>query len=246
MRIALVSDIHGNLPALQAVVRDIDRRDVDAVVNLGDALSGPLLPQATAEFLMAQDWEHLAGNHERQVLTLGPGRWGPEDAFTHGQLAPEVLAWMAGLQPARRYSRDIYLCHATPANDLDYLLETVEPTGAVRAANAAELQARIGAIDAAVVACGHTHHPRVLRTAAGQLLVNPGSVGLQAYEWDRPFPHRIENGAPDAHYAIVERAHGQWQAQLLAVPYDHESMALLAQARGMADWVHALRTGTMG
>jgi hypothetical protein len=86
----------------------------------------------------------------------------------------------------------------------------------------------------------------VLRTAAGQLLVNPGSVGLQAYEWDRPFPHRIENGAPDAHYAIVERAHGQWQAQLLAVPYDHESMALLAQARGMADWVHALRTGTMG
>jgi predicted phosphodiesterase len=69
MRIAVVSDIHGNLPALEAVVADIARRGVDAVVNLGDSLSGPLLPLETAQFLMAQSWTHLAGNHERQVLT---------------------------------------------------------------------------------------------------------------------------------------------------------------------------------
>ena len=48
MRIAVVSDIHGNLPALQAVVADIARRGVDSVVNLGDSLSGPLLPRETA------------------------------------------------------------------------------------------------------------------------------------------------------------------------------------------------------
>jgi predicted phosphodiesterase len=244
MRIALVSDIHGNLPALQAVVRDIDRRDVDAVINLGDSLSGPLLPLQTAQFLMAQDWEHLAGNHERQVLTLGPGRWGPEDAFTHAELGAGELAWLASLVPARHYSHELYLCHATPASDLDYLLDTVEP-GVVRVATRAELDARLAGIDAQVVACGHTHHPRALRRSSGQLVVNPGSVGLQAYAWDRPHPHRIENGSPDARYAIVEREHGRWQAELVAVPYDHESMALLAQARGQADWVHALRTGYM-
>ena len=71
MRIALVSDIHGNLPALEAVVEDIERRGVDAIVNLGDSLSGPLMPLETARFLMAQDWVQLAGNHERQLLT-GP------------------------------------------------------------------------------------------------------------------------------------------------------------------------------
>jgi len=56
MRIAVVSDIHGNLPALEAVVCDFTRRGVDAVVNLGDNVSGPLLPLETAQFLM----EHVA------------------------------------------------------------------------------------------------------------------------------------------------------------------------------------------
>ena len=68
MRIALVSDIHGNLPALEAVIEDTRRRAVTAVVNLGDSLSGPLLPLDTARFLMKQDWVQLAGNHERQLL----------------------------------------------------------------------------------------------------------------------------------------------------------------------------------
>ena len=53
MRIALLSDIHGNLAALEAVVADIDRRGADRIVNLGDSLSGPLLPRETAQYLMA-------------------------------------------------------------------------------------------------------------------------------------------------------------------------------------------------
>lgn len=65
MRIAVLSDIHGNLSALQAVMRDISHRQVDVIVNLGDSLSGPLQPSETAAFLMAQPWVHLAGNHER-------------------------------------------------------------------------------------------------------------------------------------------------------------------------------------
>ncbi|MBA4263191.1 MAG: YfcE family phosphodiesterase, partial [Comamonadaceae bacterium] len=53
MRIAFVSDIHGNLPALQAVLAHIARHGVDRIINLGDSLSGPLLPEETAQFLMA-------------------------------------------------------------------------------------------------------------------------------------------------------------------------------------------------
>jgi diadenosine tetraphosphatase ApaH/serine/threonine PP2A family protein phosphatase len=96
-----------------------------------------------------------------------------------------------------------------------------------------------------LVLCGHTHHPRALRTATGQLIVNPGSVGLQAYDDDRPYPHLIETGSPDARYAIVERLPEGWSAALIAVPYEHETMARLAERNGMPDWAHALRTGYM-
>lgn len=81
VRIAIVSDIHGNLAALEAVALDIQRRGVDAVVNLGDSLSGPLLPRETAEFLMAKGWLSLAGNHERQLLTNPPEQRSASDAY---------------------------------------------------------------------------------------------------------------------------------------------------------------------
>ena len=244
MRIAVVSDIHGNLPALQAVVRDFQRRGVDAVFNLGDSLSGPLLPLQTAQFLMAQGWLHLAGNHERQVLTQVPGQWSAADAYAHAQLGEREFAWMASLVPSLAYDEQIFLCHATPASDLEYFLETVEPEG-VRIASSQEVQLRLAGVAAGLVLCGHTHRPRVLRSAAGQLLVNPGSVGLPAFDDERPYPHLIENGSPDARYAIVERIDGAWLASLIAVPYGHEAMVRLALRNGQPDWAHALRTGTM-
>lgn len=244
MRIAVVSDIHGNLAALQAVVADFRRRGVDRVINLGDSLSGPLLPLQTARFLMASDWLHLAGNHERQVLTQTPTQWSPADAYAHAQLGPVEFAWMASLTPNRPEGDDIHLCHASPRSDLEYLLETVEP-GGVRLASAAEITLRLDGVRAPLVLCGHTHHPRAVRSAAGQLVVNPGSVGLQAYDDEHPHWHQIETGSPDARYAIVEHGPAGWSAALINVPYDHESMARLADERGQPDWAHALRSGYM-
>ena len=124
MRIAVVTDIHGNLAALQAVVQDLQRRGVDQVINLGDSVSGPLLPLQTARYLMASGWLHLAGNHERQVLTQGPGQWSAADAYAHAQLGSDELAWMATLQPNLPWRDGIHLCHASPRSDLEYLLDT--------------------------------------------------------------------------------------------------------------------------
>ena len=244
MRIAVVSDIHGNLAALQAVVDDFGRCGVDRVINLGDSLSGPLLPRETARLLMASGWLHLAGNHERQLLTQTPAQWSPADAYAHAQLGPEAFAWIAGLVPNRAEGADIHLCHASPRSDLEYLLETVEP-GGVRLASADEITQRQDGVQAALVLCGHSHHPRAVRSAAGQLIVNPGSVGLQAYDDAHPHWHQIETGSPDARYAIVERGPAGWRAALISVPYDHESMARLADRRGQPDWAHALSHGTM-
>ncbi|KAF0166282.1 MAG: metallophosphoesterase [Rhodocyclaceae bacterium] len=244
MRIAVVSDIHGNLAALQAVVEDFGRRGVDAVFNLGDSLSGPLLPRETAQFLMAQDWAHLGGNHERQVLNLNPQTCDPSDAYTRGQLGAAELDWIALLKPFHRYSEEIFLCHGTPDHDAEYFLESVEP-GRLRAATQEEVGQRLGAISAAVVVCGHTHVPRLMRSARGQMLVNPGSVGQPAWDDDQPCYHAVENGAPDARYAIIEKQDSRWSAQLIAVSYDHEAMAALARRNGRPDWEYLLRTGYM-
>lgn len=242
MRLAVVSDIHGNLPALEAVVRDFSRRGVDAVVNLGDNVSGPLLPLETAQFLMEQDWVHLAGNHERQVLTGAPGLWNESDGFTHSQLGASELAWMASLKPSMSLSREVFLCHATPSCDVEYLLETVEVIH-VRKATLREVDTRLGNVDSSLILCGHTHTARTMRSSRGQLIVNPGSVGLQAYDDVYPHPHIIESGSPDARYAIVEQSSGSWIANLVTVPYAHMSMAELARARKRDDWARALANG---
>lgn len=123
-----------------------------------------------------------------------------------------------------------------------YLLETVEPA-AVRLASPAEIAARLGGAAAPLIACGHTHFPRSVRTAAEQLIVNPGSVGLPAFEDERICHHVIETGSPDARYAIVEKHDGRWTSGLITVPYDHASMARLARGRWMDDWARALQTG---
>lgn len=244
MKLALISDIHGNLAALEAVVSDARRRGVDAFVNLGDSLSGPLLPLETARFLMAEAWINLAGNHERQILTQGPGRRSASDEYAHSRLTEKEICWLRSLAPTKRFSPEVFLCHGTPSSDLEYFLESVEEAG-VRAATSEEVQQRLGAEQSPVVACGHTHIPRAVRTKSGQLIVNPGSVGLPAYDDSHPLPHVIENGSPDARYAIIEQAKDQWMVSLLSVPYDYKSMADLAARNGRPEWQNALLTGYM-
>jgi len=114
MRIAAVSDIHGNLFALDAVLADIERRGVDRIVNLGDIVSGPLLPRETAERLMALGLPTIRGNHERQVLTLDPVRMGPSDRYAFDTLGDEERRWLAALPSVLSIEGDIFLCQRPP------------------------------------------------------------------------------------------------------------------------------------
>ena len=243
MRIAIVSDIHGNLAALEAVAADIRRRGADAVVNLGDNLSGPLLPLETAHFLMASGWLSLAGNHERQLLACGSGaQENTPDGHARAQLGAAELDWLRSLRPRHRLTQEILLCHGTPDSDCSYLMET-NHHGVLSLASDAEIAGRLGGEVSPVVACGHTHVPRAVRRATGQLLVNPGSVGLQAFSDEDTGFHIMETGAPDARYAIVEKTAAGWLVEQRCVPYDHGSMAALAKLRDFPDWELALRNG---
>jgi predicted phosphodiesterase len=239
-RIAMLTDIHGNLPALEAVIADAEAQGCTQFANLGDSLSGPLWPAETADLLIAHDWPTIAGNHERQLLTVDRARMNASDAFARDALDDRHLAWLVNLPPTLALSPDILLCHGTPANDLEHFLHTVENGGA-RAATDAEVDGRAAGHREALILCGHTHLPRILRLDDGRTIANPGSVGLQAYDDEHPSPYRVENGDPCARYAIVDGT----RVTLRAIDYDHEAAARRAEMNGRPDWAVALRTGRM-
>jgi putative phosphoesterase len=256
MKLAVLSDIHGNLPALQAVLAEARDAGADLIVNLGDIVSGPLWPQQTAKYLQALALPTIAGNHERQVLTLPRERMGASDAHAAAELQPAQREWLAGHPATRWLDDEVFCCHGTPDTDLQYLLETVTPdhqrdgSPGMRAATAAELAQRLGACRAGVVLCGHSHVPRTMQVRNGNrdtLVVNPGSVGLQAYDDVHPHVHRVEIGSPHARWALLQRgAEGQWRVEHRLTPYDWATAAAQAERHGRGDWADALRSGFVG
>ena len=112
-RFAAVADIHGNLPALEAVVEDLARRDIDTVVNLGDHVSGPLWPHETAQALIQLGWTHIAGNCDRLVAQYEASKLGPSDRFAAERLEAAEMAWLRALPPTATPSSGVFLCHGT-------------------------------------------------------------------------------------------------------------------------------------
>ena len=167
---------------------------------------------------------------------------GLSDRAADRQLTGEHRAWLRSLPPTTVISGDILLCHGTPEHDLDYLLEDVSASG-VSLASCDTIRARVGMTTGAIL-CGHSHVPRFVRLVDGTVVVNPGSVGLQAYyDSDHRFPHAIETGSPHARYALLDRAGRGWRATLRAIDYDWDAAARLAARGDRPDWAHALLTG---
>lgn len=243
MRIGVLSDVHGNLGALRAVLDDLAGQRVDTAVNLGDLLSGGLQPRETGDLLIAAELATVRGNHERQVLTLRPERMGASDRLAHEVISDSHRTWLASLPPTLELGNDVLAFHGSPTDDLTYLLETVEPTGA-RPATEQEVLDRLGdAAGRSLLLCGHTHLQRMMRLPTGGSVVNPGSVGWPAYHDDQPYPHVMEAGTPHARYAVVDDSSGRWEIDFRAVTYDWEQAARLAEHNGRPDIAGALGTG---
>jgi putative phosphoesterase len=185
MGIATLYDVHGNLRALEAVLREIP--DDATIVVGGDVVAGGAQPAETLERLRSLGdrvlW--LRGNADRELTPGEPGL-APPGALeaTRAALTDEQIAFLHALPPTVQIGRVLY-CHATPRNDVDVFTErTPEERIAFLFAD----------VDADVVVCGHTHM-QFDRTIAGKRVVNSGSVGM-AYEdepgayWTLDLEHR--------------------------------------------------------
>lgn len=244
MKIAVLSDIHSNVFALQAVIRDADNRGADTMLNLGDILYGPIAPRATYDLLMERELITIRGNQDRQIFdaTSSEIESNPTLQFILNDLGDQPLNWMKSLPFDLQLTEEFYLCHGTPANDLIYLLENVE-SGLARLRSDAEILEQLHGQLSKVILCGHTHTARAVQTSSNQLIINPGSVGLPAYTDDEPVPHSMESYSPHASYAIVERGDNGWIAQHIKVPYDYELAASKALQENRPDWACFLSTG---
>jgi len=217
MRVAALYDIHGNLPALEAVLKEIDDENIDRILVGGDVVPGPMARESLATLTsLPIPVDFIHGNGESDVIALGGGRmpsrvpeavheamhWVIEE-LEPGQVA-ELERWPRTRELEIPDVGKVLFCHATPRNDNEiFTRATPEPV----------LRPIFDSSSAAVVICGHTHMPFDRRI--GDLrVVNPGSVGM-------PF------GDPGAYWARIGPG-----VELRRTSYDMEAAAERMRATG--------------
>jgi putative phosphoesterase len=232
VRVALISDLHGNEHALSAVLADIDRRGVDLVACLGDVATLGPRPTEVLALVHERCAVRILGNHDEFLFDPELAR-----AYTDAPVVLDAIDWARdAIDPAlidvvRGYARDarialsdevsLYLFHGTPRSNQEDLLATTAPS---------TLDTMLEGHHATVMACGHTH-VQMLRQHTGTLIVNPGSVGM-------PFREVADGRVPvllprHAEYALVEARGAAVEVSLHRVPLDLEALRASVQGSTM-------------
>jgi predicted phosphodiesterase len=245
VRIGVLSDIHGNIWALEAVLQDARHRAIDQFVNLGDVLYGPLQPRETFELLQTVDAVTIRGNQDRDMTRVRPTERtrSPTLDFALEEIGHDPLVWLNSLPETEILYDEIFACHGTPNNDHLYLLEDVT-RGFPVVKTEEMILADLGGTIFPVILCGHTHIPRAVQLSLGSVIVNPGSVGLPAYDDHQPNYHAMQTFSPFASYAIIERlSDASWRVEQVLVPYNNTPAVQAAESHGRHDWADWLATG---
>lgn len=239
MKIAVLSDIHGNKDALKAVLEDIKYRGIDKIYNLGDTLYGPLFPLETYEMIKNTNIKSISGNCDR--ILLASSSENPTVQYVINVLSEEHKSWLINL-PFSIQTDDFYFCHASPENDELYMLNEITPNG-VALKQTEEIMKLVKDIPQNIIFCGHSHFPTIVYLPNNKIIINPGSVGLPAYEEAEPFYYKMESGTPFANYTVVEKRNGEWMIEQLSIPYDTKVAIKQSEVQNRSDWARALKCG---
>ena len=234
MRLAVISDIHGNLRALEAVLADIAPRAPDAIVNLGDCVTSPLWPRETLELLNSLSLPTVRGNHDRWIAQPATAPSSPSIAFSRESLSAGQRTSLGVLPATLEIDDAVLAVHGTPMSDAEYLLEE-KVDGRLSLITADALGTRLGDTRASLILCGHSHHQHVVADRTGRLVINPGSVGCPRYA-DNEDRLVNEAGSPHARYALATRRGKSWNVELFALEYDWSEVVAQAHKNRRPDW----------
>lgn len=240
--IAIISDIHGNRLALEAVLQDISARNIQTTVNLGDSLLGPVDPLGTAEQLMRRtSIINIMGNCDEILLQARSGS--ATFNFVKPLLNNEIESWIRSFKKIGVID-DLLFCHGTPFENDRYLLEEVDENG-VTYKSLDTLSLELASVPQHYIFCGHSHVFRTAYLPCGKSVVNAGSVGLPAYDDELPYPHIMESGTPHAEYAIAYKnaETNLWNFEHVLIDYDWDKASSLASSNGREDYAFAIKSG---
>ncbi|GHO44958.1 metallophosphoesterase family protein [Ktedonospora formicarum] len=239
MRIALLSDIHGNLPALEAVLNELAHEHIDQYVCLGDvAASGPQ-PCETLDAIRLLNGPVIMGNTDDWLLspqvkehtTPFAQRCQDIDLWCVEQLSEEHRTFIRSFQPSLLLPLApphlLLAYHGSPRSYSERILDTTSET---------ELDAIFGETPATILVGGHTH-AQLWRRYRDKLILNPGSIGLAM---DRVSPLTEVRNPPWAEYAILTLEGKHLSADLRRTPFDVQRFLTISTERGMphADWAN--------
>ncbi|HET9781532.1 MAG TPA: metallophosphoesterase family protein [Candidatus Dormibacteraeota bacterium] len=218
MRVAAISDIHGNLPALEAVLADVEQGGPDMLVFCGDVASGPMPAETIDRLVSVRNARFVRGNADRGLVDEFDGKPagdmpGPFGDWCARQISKRQRDFLASFEDKVVIDGvdglgRVLFCHASPRNDTDIF--TVETPGE-------RMRMLLSGVDAKVVVCGHTHM-QFDRTVERIRVVNAGSVGM-------PY------GRPGAYWAMLGP-----DVDLRRTDYDREAAARRIRAK---DWSNA-------
>lgn len=243
-RVAVLSDVHGNLAALEAVRAALRKERPDAVIVAGDLVFNGPDPAGAVDALREMESSGatiVQGNTDVAVADFDYAAafpWftdGVPDTFraaaewAHDELGDERLGWLRRLPSERRLILDdtmVLACHASPGSQTQGFDAQLDPSVVLE---------RISRTDARVICCGHTHLPDV-RDLGWKVIVNDGSAGY------------VFDGDPTASWALVEIDGDDVRAEIRRAAFDTMAVANAISARGLAGDVYraaTVRTGKL-
>ncbi len=225
MRVAVLSDIHGNFQALESVIKDLQENHCDKVLCLGDlAMAGPQ-PRMVIDYIRQQNnWVVIQGNTDKLIADFSPEVF--EDVkkgfpVMANALADDILVieedkkdYLKNLPPQKELVLDgvkVLLVHGSPRRNNEDILPNMPLK---------EIENMLAGTDADLIFCGHTHVPAGYQTNSKQTVVNVGSVG-------RPM-----TSEPKSCYVIADFQDGGFSIEHRFVDYDRETAAEIIRARG--------------
>ena len=231
-KIALLGDVHANLPALEAVLEHARQQGAGAAWNTGDFVGYGPFPEEVVQRLMQENALSVIGNYDLKVLKV-PKRRGKWSTTKHPQkwlafqwayerLSKESRQYLKSLPKEIRFQEgglSLLLTHASPAS----IEEALTPdTPQARLRELLEMTASGGETRADAILFGHSHVP-FTRRVEGAWFVNPGSVG------------RPDDGDPRAAYAVLTVGEGEFTVELIRVAYDVARSVAAIRAYGLPE-----------